>query len=559
VTTGLGGACSVEARTTAPRAIPRDAASNATAHAHDAGSLVDGGVEKSADPLLPARIRRLSNAEYNGSVASLLATDLAPARGFAPDARQAGFTVNEAQRVDSVLAKQLFAAAEQLAADARGRLDQLAPCTSPDDPEACARSFIASFGARSYRRPLDDEEAGGLLELFRAGALDASYEDGIELVIRAVLQSGGFMYLTELGTSAPSADGAIALTEYELASSLSYLMTGAPPDDELLAAAARGDLASADTRRDEVQRLRSEHPESRAQLVRTLREWLELDRIAVTAKDVAFYPTYEQVGPEFLVESQAFLGAVLDDRLAPDTAASDIATLLGADWTVGSSTLGNFYEAQDRGDGRLQLSTRRGILNQGAFLAVHAHAYESAPILRGAAIERRLACIAVADPSTLGIAVTAPASDPTLTSRQRFDAHVADPSCAGCHKAIDSFGNAFELYDGMGAFREMENNTTVDSTTTIDVNKDFDGAYADSNALAQALANSPDVEECFARHLFRAASARSADSRGKSESNESEDAFIAEWYQLPEAERGNVVDTLSTFVSSRLFTHRKAQ
>jgi hypothetical protein len=98
----------------------------------------------------------------------------------------------------------------------------------------------------------------------------------------------------------------------------------------------------------------------------------------------------------------------------------------------------------------------------------------------------------------------------------------------------------------------------VDATTVIDVNKDFDGAYADSNALAEALAHSADVEECFARYLFRAAAARSADSRGKSDSSASEDAFIAEWYELPEAERGNVVDTLSAFVSSRLFTHRKA-
>ncbi|MEY4512890.1 MAG: hypothetical protein RLZZ450_5012, partial [Pseudomonadota bacterium] len=403
--------------------------------------------------------------------------------------------------MDAVLAKQLFAAAELLAADARGRLDQLAPCSSPDDGEACARSFIASFGARTYRRPLDDEEASGLLGLFRAGAFDASYEDGIELVIRALLQSGGFLYLTELGSSGQAAGSAIALTEYELASSLSYLMTGAPPDEQLLAAAAGGALSSRAARREQVRRLRREHPESRNQLVRTVREWLELDRIAVTAKDIAFYPSFERYGSEFLAESHEFIGAVLDDRLEPGFPASDITTLLGADWTVGGSTLAEFYETQERGDGRLRLAGRRGILNQGAFLAVHAHAYESAPILRGAVIQRRLACIPVPDPGTVGISVTAPPSDPTLTSRQRFDAHVANPSCAGCHKAIDSFGNAFELYDGMGGFRETENSMAVDATTVIDVDRDFDGAYADSNALAEALANSPDVEESFARHL----------------------------------------------------------
>ncbi|MEY4578008.1 MAG: hypothetical protein RL701_2711, partial [Pseudomonadota bacterium] len=199
----------------------------------------------SAQRLIPAHIRRLSNAEYNGSVASLLKTALAPGDGFAPDKRQAGFSVNEAQRVDTVLALQLYAAAEQLTAAARERFDQLAPCAPPSDSEVCASAFIASFGARAYRRPLIAAESAGLLDVYRAGALDARYADGIELVLRALLQSAGFLYLTELGDAPPDHNGAIALTGYELASSLSYLITGAPPDAALLEAAAAGALDSA--------------------------------------------------------------------------------------------------------------------------------------------------------------------------------------------------------------------------------------------------------------------------------------------------------------------------
>jgi Protein of unknown function (DUF1592)/Protein of unknown function (DUF1588)/Protein of unknown function (DUF1595)/Protein of unknown function (DUF1587) len=509
----------------------------------------------STELLIPARIRRLSNAEYNGSVAALLGTQLTPGSSFAPDARQAGFTVNEAQRVDAVLARQLFTAAQQLAADARARFGELAPCATPGDPEVCARAFIASFGARAYRRPLVADEAAGLLDVYRAGALDAAYEDGVELVIRALLQSAGFLYLTELGAQPAPTGSAVALTGYELASSLSYLLTGAPPDQALLDAAATGELDAPEARRSQLQRLRLEHPESRDQLVRTLREWLELDRIEFTAKDIAFYPTYEQLEAPFITESQAFIGAVLD---ADATLTSNVSTLLAADWTLGDMTLAQFYDAQDLGNGRLQLTTRRGILNQGAFLAVHSHAYESSPVLRGAVIARRLACIAVPEPGALGISVSAPPSDPTLTTRQRFDAHVSDPVCAQCHKTIDGFGNAFEQYDGMGALRQTENGAAVDSTTQVAVGADFDGAYADSNALAEALAASPTVHECFARYLFRAASARSIDSGGMSDTSGSEDAFIAQWRALPEIERGNVVDTLSAFVSSRLFTHRKA-
>lgn len=507
------------------------------------------------DPLIPARIRRLSNAEYDGSVAALLGTELSVGRGFAPDARQAGFSANAAQRVDAVLAKQLFAAAEQLASEARSRFGQLAPCATPGDPEPCARSFIAGFGARAYRRPLLEQEAAGLLEVFRAGALDASYEDGIELVIRALLQSAGFLYATELGDGPSESGAAVALTPHELASSLAYLVTGAPPDRALLDAAAISALDSPEGRRAQLERLRRESPASRAHLVRTLREWLELDRIEFTAKDGATYPKYDLMKEPFIAESHAFIAAVLDEHSA-DT--SDLGALLGADWTVGDQTLAKFYEAQEAPGGRLELPARRGILNRGAFLSVQSHAHQSAPVLRGALIARRLACIEVPAPETLGLDVLPPAPDPSLTTRQRFAAHAANPSCAQCHGIIDGFGNAFEQYDGMGALRHTENAVSVDSTTVIEVGADFDGAYPDSDALAEALAGSASVNECFARHLFRAATARSAESDAAGSAAASEDAFITEWHGLPASKRGNVMDTLGAFVSSRLFTHRRA-
>jgi hypothetical protein len=517
-----------------------------------AGAAAPVGVDTA---LLPARIRRLSNAEYNGSVAALLGTQLTPSTSFAPDARQAGFSVNEAQRVDAVLAKQLYAAAEQLAAEARERLPELAPCDTPDAPQACASAFIVRAGERAYRRPLSAEETAGLLEVYRAGALDADYGAGIELVIRALLQSAGFLYLSELGGPV-AADGSVTLTSYEQASSLAYLMMGAPPDQPLLEAAASGELESPVARRSQLLRLRAEHPESRAQLVRTLREWLELDRIELTAKDTAFYPTYEQLAEHFSAESYAFVGAVLDAGALGQV--SDLSALLGADWTVGDKVLGDFYQAQELGDGRLQLPTRRGILNQGAFLSVHAHAYESAPVLRGVTLARRLACIAVPAPAALGLSPVPPVADAALTTRQRFAAHASDATCAQCHKMIDGFGNAFEQYDGMGALRQTENSLPVDSATVVSVGADFDGAYADSDALAVALAGSATVQECFARYVFRAAAARSFEGSGTPDAAASEDAFIATWRTLPAGARGNLIDTLSAFVESRVFSQRRA-
>lgn len=510
----------------------------------------ESALDVAAPDLLPTRVRRLSNAEYERSVAALLGAASAASQRFAPDKRQSGFTNNDAQRVDAVLAQQLYAAAAELAEGARAQLAQLAPCDAGQSEETCAQSFIARVGARAFRRPLSDEESAGLLNLYREGALDATYAEGIELVLRALLQSASFLYVTELGDAAPDEPGITQLGAYELASELSYLITGGPPDAPLLEAAASGALSDPEERRSQLLRLRAEHPESRDQLVRILREWLELDRTEITAKDVAFYPTYDQYGPLLARESRDFIAAVLDD----DGEESDLHSLLSADWTIADPMLTGFYGGEERPDGRLHLPQRRGILNQGAFLAVHAHAYESSPILRGAAIARRIACISVPDPTSLGIQIMAPPSDPALTTRQRFSAHTADPSCAQCHVAIDGFGDAFERYDGMGAEREMDNAVPVDSSTMLQLGADFDGAYADSNALALALASSVRVQECFARNLFRAASARSPELSGAAAA---EDAFIAEWGALPEAARGNVLDTLALLVGSRVFSERR--
>jgi hypothetical protein len=75
----------------------------------DAGRSNGGGDGPKASSLLPARIRRLANAEYDATVHKLLSTRMAPgpAADFPPDFRQGGFTVNDAQRIDPVIVERV--------------------------------------------------------------------------------------------------------------------------------------------------------------------------------------------------------------------------------------------------------------------------------------------------------------------------------------------------------------------------------------------------------------------------------------------------------------------
>ncbi|MBC8131676.1 MAG: DUF1595 domain-containing protein, partial [Deltaproteobacteria bacterium] len=206
---------------------------NGTGSAPGSGGAGSGGNVGTVVPLIPARVRRLTNAEYEASVRALFGTSMTISATFPPDARQGvfargGYTLNDAQRVDPVLAKQLADAAVAIVAEARqnGRLASMAPCTnSATGGEACATTFIQTFGAKAYRRPLTPAEVTAFLVPYRAGATGGTYNDGVDMIVRAALQSSGFLYITEIGDGTAAANANVTLTPYESASVLSYILT----------------------------------------------------------------------------------------------------------------------------------------------------------------------------------------------------------------------------------------------------------------------------------------------------------------------------------------------
>jgi len=526
--------------------------------------------------LLTARIRRLANAEYDATVGKLLSTRARPAAavGFPPDFRQGGFTVNDAQRIDAVLVERLAEAADSLATDAQasGLLARIAPCGRASRPRNCARAFIRAFAPRVYRRPIDLDETKALLALYDAGARGATYEDGVAHVLRGLLQSAGLLYLTELG-EASSDDGTIALTPYELASSLSYFLTSAPPDDELLASTATGALLDPAEREVQARRLLDNDPLAQDRVVRLVREWLGIDRIDATGKDSFVYPDFAVQRSRIVAESNDFVRAVAF------RSRGTVGELLGATWTVDTGPLGIY---RTRGNGPIagaSLVDRVGILNQAAFLASYANAHESHPVFRGVAVARRVACLPLDSPTSFDIIVVPPVPDPTKTTRERFRIHSQDSLCQLCHSTIDPFGFSFEHYDGMGAFRSTENGRPVDSAVVVsqragsrgaeagpppepiagglepsEGSNDIDGPYADSNHLATALAGSEAARACFARFVFRAGAAT-----GKPAGRLAEAEFLRQWRDTPAAAQGNIIETLIAFVKGPTFARRRPE
>ena len=67
---------------------------------------------------------------------------------------------------------------------------------------------------------------------------------------------------------------------------------------------------------------------------------------------------------------------------------------------------------------------------------------------------------------------------------------------------INGIGLGFEGYDGIGAFRQVENGQPVDQSGEV-VGTDVPGAFDGAVELAHKLAGSEQVRECVATQWFR--------------------------------------------------------
>lgn len=478
--------------------------------AHDEVSLAAGGAKPISnvqspfhEAYLQASVRRLTVREFNNTVGQLLGTQRDFSNVLPHDAPQEGYSRNQAQLVDPVFGRQLQYAAEQLAAETVAqRLAVIAPCASTPGTD-CAKAFIRDFGARAFRRPIGDAEQAQLLALYALGAegrpdAASQFASGIQFLLEALLQAPSFIYVSQVGELA--APGAVsALDQWEIASALSYLVVAGPPDAELRAAAAAGQLSASEQRRAHATRLLAT-PAGQAQVRTFIREWLHLDKVATIDKSD---PRFAELRQPLLDEVNDFIDEVMlnDD--------GSLAKLLTAGYTVVAPALAEFYGISTGADGRASLAGtgRVGLLQQGAFLAANSAANISSPVKRGAVFLDRITCAPSLPPAFSGVVIKQPTPDPSSTTRQLFAAHAAAPLCMACHGRLDGAGFLFENFGPIGEQRSEEAGRPIDTSGELKSWIDVDGPLASSVELSYRLAASDDIRRCFARQLYRYAAA----------------------------------------------------
>lgn len=446
-------------------------------------------------------LRRLSNREYDQTLADLLKDTTRPARDF-PDDPESETGYVAPTNVASLNAQYFSETADALAdaAVTEGRV--AVPCTpTAADEIACARQFITTFGKRAYRRPLLPAEVTSLEALFKtARELQFEFKPALAQLVKAMLQSPNFLYHWELGpTKGTPQNGAVALTQYQLASRLSYLLWETMPDDALLAAADANQLSTPEQLEAQALRLLAS-PRAKSALDSFHTQWLQLQNLGDVTKNTAKYPAFtEEARPAVISETGEFAQAILTG-----TGEGTLKALLTAPYTFVNQASAPLYGANASGmqlvKTDLNPAQRAGILTQTGFLAARGDATGSNPALRGITVFKKLLCGQL--PPQPAVIPEVAAESANVSTRERFALH-AQPACAGCHIQFDAYGFAFENYDGVGQFRTMDGGKAVDASGNVTTPGGAQLKFTNAVEMAQQLAASDEVQWCMTRQWFR--------------------------------------------------------
>ena len=466
-----------------------------------------GGSAAGQNALSPApRVARLTHQQWENTVRDLfgLSDTTGLSSTFVTDPKTSGYIFDN--NANSLSVDQALWSGYQRAAtdvvdlvmkDAKVLEDILPPDTG--DATARATEFVKSFGRRAYRRPLTDAEVSELVSLFdQAPPLftgTPAFEAGVRLCLQALLQSPYFLYRIE--ESNKKVGSVIPLDAWEVASRLSYTLWNTMPDDTLFDAAETGELANQDVVEKQARRMLDD-PRAEDVILRFHHALLDIDRYDSISPLAALFPD----APSNLAdlareENRAFLSDVFDNGGGYKEILTSNRTFVNDELAKIYGVSGSF--GSELTPVELDATKRRGIFTQIGFLAANATSADPDPIHRGAFLARRIVCLSVAAPP--GNVPPLPAAG-GRTNRETVTDHTEQPgsTCAGCHSTkINPLGFPFENYDAVGAYRTKDNGFDVDSTASPLV----DGQptpVKNGVELADVLAESPGVHQCYAKH-----------------------------------------------------------
>ena len=365
-------------------------------------------------------------------------------------------------------------------------------CTpsSAADERPCARRIISTLARRAYRRTVPDVEIDDLLSFYARGRNGGTFRRGVQLALRRVLASPSFVFRPEAEPANVPVGTPYRVSDWELASRLSFFLWSTIPDAELLRVAGERQLSKPEGLTAQVRRMVAD-PRFNAFVKNFAGQWLQLRNLRGKVPNSDVFPDFDDnLRQAFQQEAELFFESVIkEDRSALD--------LMTADYTFVNDRLARHYGIPGVFGShfrRVTLSdeSRRGLLGKGAVLLATSHTTTTSPVLRGKwVLENVLGAPPPSPPADLDTALRSDGPGaPPRTMREQMELHRRSPLCANCHRNMDPIGFALENFDVVGAFRTQ----TLDGLPikTDDVLTDGTPIH-DAVTLRQAVLRRPDV------------------------------------------------------------------
>jgi hypothetical protein len=337
-------------------------------------------------------------------------------------------------------------------------------------PREAAREILTRFASAAFRRPVKPEEVEVCLDLYdRAEKEGERFENRVKLALGRILVSPQFLFRVELDPPGAEPGTSYLISEYELASRLSYFLWSSMPDAELFALAAKGELRK--NLIPQVQRMLQD-PKSSAFVQNFSGQWLTTRKLAFVSPDTKEFPTFnEELRQAMVRETELFFEAILrEDR--------SILDFLDADFSFVNEPLAKHYGIQGVKGKQFRRVTlppnRGGILTQASILTLTSNPTRTSPVKRGKWVLDQV----------LGTPPPPPPPDvPALpeekqltgTLRQVMEQHRSNALCASCHQRMDPIGFAFENYDAIGAWRDKDGEFPIDPSGVLPGGQSFQG------------------------------------------------------------------------------------
>ena len=254
--------------------------------------------------------------------------------------------------------------------------------TSAAAEDACAKRIVSTVARRAFRRAVTDADIEAPLRFYKEARADGSFDDGIEMALRAVLASTEFLFRIERDPMNAAPQTPYRISDVELATRLSFFLWSSVPDDELLDLAIGGTLSRPATLERQVKRMLAD-ARAEALVTNFAGQWLYLRNLAATSPDARTFPDFDDnLRQAFRRETELFVESIMrEDRSALD--------LLRANYTFVNERLAkhygipNVYGSRFRRVALDENSARGGLLGHGSVLTVTSYANRTSPVLRG--------------------------------------------------------------------------------------------------------------------------------------------------------------------------------